>query len=127
SIVALIVVLISGLIHIDEPNPKGTQLSNGFGGAIGTALGNTLLNSVGYGGAVIGLIFAAVAGLVVTGNLTVSSTARFVEYLLFLLQRLISEPIGKRRRKPISSLMTHQTNAKDGQLPAQPTTATKHE
>src|SRR5712692_7644557 len=119
---ALIVVVACGLVHIDEPNPTGTHLSNGFGGAIGTTLGNTLLNSVGYGGAVIGLTFAAVAGLVVTGNLTVSNTARFVEYLLFLLQRLISEPIGKRGRKPIASLPTPQTNGEDGQRAAQPTT-----
>src|SRR5712692_610081 len=119
---ALIVVVACGLIHIDEPNPRGTHLSNGFGGAIGTTFGNTLLNSVGYGGAVIGLTFAAVAGLVVTGNLTVSNTARFVEYLLFLLQRLISEPIGKRGRKPIASLPTPQTNGEDGQRAAQPTT-----
>ena len=120
--VALIVVVFCGLIHIDEPNPKGTQLSNGFGGAIGTALGNTLLNSVGYGGAVIGLIFAAVAGLVVTGNLTVSSTARFVEYLLFLLQRLINEPIGKRGRRSISSLAAPQTNEENGARAARPIT-----
>jgi len=116
---ALIVVVACGLVHIDEPNPTGTHLSNGFGGAIGTTLGNTLLNSVGYGGAVIGLTFAAVAGLVVTGNLTVSNTARFVEYLLFLLQRLISEPTGKRGRKPIASLPTPQTNGEDGQRAAQ--------
>ena len=120
--VALVVVVFCGLIHIDEPNPKGTQLSNGFGGAIGTALGNTLLNSVGYGGAVIGLIFAAVAGLVVTGNLTVSSTARFVEYLLFLLQRLINEPIGKRGRRSISSLAAPQTNEENGARAARPIT-----
>src|SRR5213594_4903736 len=124
---ALIVVVACGLIHIDDPNPRGTQLSNGFGGAIGTTLGNTLLNSVGYGGAVIGLIFAAVAGLVVTGNLTVSNTARFFEYLLFLLQRLISEPIGKRRRKPPSSLSTLQTNGENGTRAAQPITGDQDE
>src|SRR3989442_3316900 len=92
-----------------------------------TTFGNSLLNSVGYGGAVIGLIFAAVAGLVVTGNLTVSNTARFFEYLLFLLQRLISEPIGKRRRKPISSLTTPQTNGENGTHAAQPTTRDQDE
>ena len=124
---ALIVVVACGLVHIDEPNPTGTHLSNGFGGAIGTTLGNTLLNSVGYGGAVIGLIFAAVAGLVVTGNLTVSNTARFFEYLFFLLQRLISEPIGKRRRKPLSSLPTSQTNGENGTRAAQPITGDQDE
>src|SRR5213593_4508793 len=124
---ALIAVVACGLVHIDEPNPTGTHLSNGFGGAIGTMLGNTLLNSVGYGGAVIGLIFAAVAGLVVTGNLTVSNTARFFEFLLFLLQRLISEPIGKRRRKPLSSLTTLQTNGENGTRAAQPTTGDQDE
>src|SRR5438876_897848 len=125
--VALIVVVFCGLIHIDEPNPKGTQLSNGFGGAIGTALGNTLLNSVGYGGAVIGLIFAAVAGLVVTGNLTVSSTARFVEYLLFLLQRLVNEPIGKRGRRSISTLAAPQTNEENSTRAAQSMTGDQDE
>src|SRR3989441_5890605 len=114
--VALIVVVSCGLVHIDEPNPTGTHLSNGFGGVIGTTLGNTLLNSVGYGGAVIGLIFAAVAGLVVTGNLTVSNTARFFEYLLFLLRRFISQPTGIpviKGRRPIASLPTPQTNGEN--------------
>src|SRR2546425_8926566 len=113
---ALIVVVSCGLVHIDEPNPTGTHLSNGFGGVIGTTLGNTLLNSVGYGGAVIGLIFAAVAGLVVTGNLTVSNTARFFEYLLFLLRRFISQPTGIpviKGRRPIASLPTPQTNGEN--------------
>lgn len=124
---ALIVVVACGLVHIDEPHPRGTHLSNGLGGAIGTTLGNTLLNSVGYGGAVIGLIFAAVSGLVVTGNLTVSNTAKFVEYLLFLLQRLISEPIGKRGRKPIPSLSTPQTNGENGTRAAQRMTGDEDE
>jgi S-DNA-T family DNA segregation ATPase FtsK/SpoIIIE len=124
---ALIVVVACGLVHIDEPHPRGTHLSNGLGGAIGTTLGNTLLNSVGYGGAVIGLIFAAVAGLVVTGNLTVSNTAKFVEYLLFLLQRLISDPIGKRGRKPIPSLSTPQTNGENGTRAAQRMTGDQDE
>src|SRR5207237_16305 len=124
---ALTILVCCVLIHIDEPNPQGTHLSNGFGGAIGATLGNTLLNSVGYGGAVIGLTFAAVAGLVVTGNLTVSNTARFVEYLLFLLQRLISDPIGKRGRKPIASLSTSQTNGENGARAAQPMTGDQDE
>src|SRR3989441_7712703 len=119
---ALIVVVSCGLVHIDEPNPTGTHLSNGFGGVIGTTLGNTLLNSVGYGGAVIGLIFAAVAGLVVTGNLTVSNTARFFEYLLFLLRRFISQPTGIpviKGRRPIASLPTPQTNGENRKRAAQ--------
>jgi S-DNA-T family DNA segregation ATPase FtsK/SpoIIIE len=124
---ALIVVVACGLVHVDEPHPPGTHLANGLGGAIGTTVGNTLLNSVGYGGAVIGLIFAAVAGLVVTGNLTVSNTAKSVEYLLFLLQRLISEPMGKRGRKPSASLPTPQTNGEDGQRAAQRRTGDQDE
>src|SRR5436309_3718953 len=42
---ALIVVVACGLVHIDEPNPSGARLSNGFGGRSGTTFGNTLLNS----------------------------------------------------------------------------------
>src|SRR5881396_3249900 len=124
---ALILVVLCGAVHIEAPDPKATHLSNGLGGAIGATLGNALLNSVGYGGAVIGLIFAAVGGLVVTGNLTVSNTARFFEYLLFLLQRLMSEPIGKRRRKPLSSLSTLQTNGENGTRAAQPITGDQDE
>jgi S-DNA-T family DNA segregation ATPase FtsK/SpoIIIE len=111
---ALSVVVFCGLVHIEDPNPRGTHLSNGIGGAIGETVGNTLLGSVGYGGALIGLIFAAVASLVVTGNLTVSNTARFVEYVVFVLQRFASGPTGKRSRKSIASLPTPQTNGEDG-------------
>ena len=40
--VALIVAVFCGLIHIEEPNPKATHLSNGLGGVIGATLGNSL-------------------------------------------------------------------------------------
>jgi S-DNA-T family DNA segregation ATPase FtsK/SpoIIIE len=92
----LVLVVFSGLIHVDAPNPVSTQLPYGPGGAIGTLLGNTLLRSIGFGGAVIGLTFAAVAGLVLTGNLTVSNTAQFAEYLIFLARRLE----GRRTSQP---------------------------
>src|SRR5260370_30694032 len=58
---ALIVVVACGLIHIDEPNPRGTHLSNGFGGAIGTTFGNPILNSVSYGHPFLALTFSAVS------------------------------------------------------------------
>src|SRR5438309_7308770 len=119
---ALILVVLCGGVHIEAPEPKATHLSNGLGGAIGATLGNALLNSVGYGGAVIGLIFAAVGGLVVTGNLTVSNTANFFEYLLFLLRRFISQPTGIpviKGRRPIASLPTPQTNGENRKRAAQ--------
>ncbi len=111
--VALIVAVFCGLIHIEEPNPKATHLSNGLGGVIGATLGNSLLHSFGYGGAVIGLIFAAVGGLVATGNLTTSNTAQFVEYLGGLLRRLISDPTGAKGRRPsLTTPQAHGGNSK---------------
>ena len=127
---ALILVVLCGAVHIEAPDPKATHLSNGLGGAIGATLGNALLNSVGYGGAVIGLIFAAVGGLVVTGNLTVSNTAQFFEYLLFLLRRFISKPTGIpviKGRRPIASLPTPETNGENRKRVPRPIRADQDE
>ncbi len=124
---ACILVIFCGLFHIENPNPRATHLSNGFGGVIGTTLGNLLLNNVGYGGAVIGLIFAAVASLVVTGNLTVSNTAKFFEYLLFLLRRLLSQPSGNIDRKPLASRTTLQADGDNDKRSAQPRTGNQDE
>src|SRR5207245_11353028 len=99
------------------------HLSNGLGGAIGATLGDALLNSVGYGGAVIGLIFAAVGGLVVTGNLTVSNTAQFFEYLLFLVRRFLSQPTGItviKCMRQIASLPTAETTGENRKRAARP-------
>ena len=127
---AVIVVVLSGLVHIEQPNLGTTHLPHGLGGVIGTFLGNNLLKSIGYGGAVIGLTFAGVAGLVMSGNLTASNTAKFVEYLLFLLQRLASRPAGndsKRRlaslTSPLPSETTAQANGGNGKRTAQSMTA----
>src|SRR5437899_6927101 len=127
---ALILVVLCGAVHLEAPDPKATHLSNCLGGAIGATLGNALLNSVGYGGAVIGLIFAAVGGLVVTGNLTVSNTAGFFEYLLFLLRRFLSQPIGItgiKGRRPIASLPTPETNGENRKRAPRPITADQDE
>src|SRR5438552_1223719 len=127
---AVIVVVFSGLIHIDQPNLGTTHLPNGLGGAIGTLLGDKLLKSIGYGGAVIGLTLAGIAGLVMSGNLTVSNTAKFVEYLLFLLQRLASRPADKDSKRrtasltsPLTSETTAQANGGNGKRPALSMTA----
>src|SRR3989442_1127233 len=127
---AVIVVVLSGLVHIEQPNLGTTHLPHGLGGVIGTFLGNNLLKSIGYGGAVIGLTFAGVAGLVMSGNLTASNTAKLVEYLLFLLQRLASRPAGqdsKRRlaslTSPLPSETTAQANGGNGKRTAQSMTA----
>ena len=127
---ALILVVFAGLTHIEQPNPGATRLPHGVGGVIGTHLGNALLKSIGYGGAVIGLAFAAVASLVITGNLTVSNTAKFVEYLLFVLRRLVSQSTSansKRRlaslTSPVTSETTAQANGENGKHTAQPITA----
>jgi DNA segregation ATPase FtsK/SpoIIIE, S-DNA-T family len=106
---AVIVVVFAGFIHIGQPDSGTTALPSGIGGVIGTLVGNTLLKSVGYGGAVIGLTFTGIASLVISGNLTVSNTAKFVEYLLFLLQRLASPSTGKNGRRRIASLTTPVT------------------
>lgn len=107
---AVILVVFSGLIHIEHPNPGTTHLPDGPGGVIGTFLGNKLLKSIGYGGAVIGLSFAGIASLVMSGNLTVSNTAKFAEYLLFLLRRLISEPMSKDSKRRMASLTSPLPN-----------------
>src|SRR3989441_3606646 len=111
---ALILVVFAGFTHVEQPNPDATNLPHGVGGVIGTLLGNALLKGIGYGGAVIGLAFAAVASLVITGNLTVHNPAKVVEYLLFLLQRLASQSTGensKRRPASLTSPGTSETTA----------------
>ena len=105
---ALILVVFCGLIHIEEPDPKATHLAHGLGGLIGAKLGNSLLHSVGYGGAVIGLVFTAVAGLVATGNLTTSNTAAFAAYVFSGLRRLVAHPAsGKDRKAALAASQAH--------------------
>jgi S-DNA-T family DNA segregation ATPase FtsK/SpoIIIE len=111
---AVILVVLSGLMHIEHVKLGPTNLPHGLGGVIGTFLGNTLLKSIGYGGAVIGLTFAGVASLVMSGNLTVSNTAKFFEYLLYLLRRLASPPTSKdsqRRIAPLTGPLMSETSA----------------
>jgi S-DNA-T family DNA segregation ATPase FtsK/SpoIIIE len=123
---AVILVVVAGLLHIEHPTPGTTHLPNGSGGVIGTFLGDKLLKSIGYGGAVIGLTFAGIASLVMSGNLTVSNTAKFVEYLLFLLRRLASHAMGndsKRRIPSLTSETTAHANGENGKRTAQWMTA----
>src|SRR6266704_4752837 len=67
-----VLVVCSGLSHIEHPDLSMTHLPSGHGGVIGTFLGDTLMRTIGYGGAVIGLSLAGIASLVISGNLTVS-------------------------------------------------------
>ncbi|OLC38781.1 MAG: hypothetical protein AUH81_03370 [Candidatus Rokubacteria bacterium 13_1_40CM_4_69_5] len=123
---AVILVVVAGLLHIEHPTPGTTHLPHGSGGVIGTFLGNTLLKSIGYGGAVIGLSFAGIASLVMSGNLTVSNTAKFVEYLLFLLRRLAGHAMGNDSKRRIASLTSETTahaNGENGKRTAQWMTA----
>ena len=119
---AVILVVLAGYMHTEHPNSGTTNLPHGLGGIIGTLLGDTLLKSIGYGGAVIGLTFVGIASLVVSGNLTVSNTAKFVEYLLFLLQRLGSQPSrnGKRRIASLANSVETpaQANGENGKRTA---------
>ena len=123
---AVILVVFAGLLHIEHPTPGTTHLPHGSGGVIGKFLGNTLLKSIGYGGAVIGLSFAGIASLVMSGNLTVSNTAKFVEYLLFLLRRLAGHAMGNDSKRRIASLTSETTahaNGENGKRTAQWMTA----
>ena len=123
---AVILVVVAGLLHIEHPTPGTTHLPHGSGGVIGKFLGNTLLKSIGYGGAVIGLSFAGIASLVMSGNLTVSNTAKFVEYLLFLLRRLAGHAMGNDSKRRIASLTSETTahaNGENGKRTAQWMTA----
>src|SRR6059058_5621628 len=45
-----VLVVCSGLSHIEHPDVGMTHLPSGFGGVIGTFLGDTLMRTVGYGG-----------------------------------------------------------------------------
>src|SRR2546425_6840821 len=45
---AVIVMVLSGLVHIEQPNLGTTHLPHGLGGVIGTFLGSNLLKSIGY-------------------------------------------------------------------------------
>lgn len=120
---AIVLIVCSGFVHVQDPN-LGTQLPNGLGGAIGTILGSKLLKSIGYGGAVIALMFTGVASLVMTGNLTVSNTAKFVEYLLFLVRRLGSQDTKQwtaSRAGGVASDITAHGNGENGRRPIQST------
>ena len=127
---AAVLVVCSGLVHVEHPNLGATHLPNGLGGVIGTFLGDNLLKSIGYGGAVIAMTFTGIASLVISGNLTVSNTAKFVEYLLFLLRRLASQPVSKDSKRriasfasPLTSETTAQANGENGKRTAQSMTA----
>ena len=131
---AAILMVSSGLVHIEHPDLGMTHLPDGLGGVIGTFLGNKLLKSIGYGGAVIAMTLTGIASLVMSGNLTVSNTAKFVEYLLFLLRRLASQPTsrdGKRRipslASPLTSETTAQVNGENGRRTAPSMTADQDE
>ncbi|PYN89308.1 MAG: hypothetical protein DMD87_05950, partial [Candidatus Rokuibacteriota bacterium] len=118
---AAVLVVCSGLSHIEHPDLGMTHLPSGLGGVIGTFLGDTLMRTIGYGGAVIGLSLAGIASLVISGNLTVSGTARFVEYLVFVLGRIASRPTGREGRRAARRLTGEAaaaTNGENGKRPA---------
>ena len=117
---AAVLVVCAGLAHIEHPDLGMTRLPSGHGGAIGTVLGDTLMRTIGYGGAVIGLSLAGIASLVISGNLTVSGTARFLEYLIFVLGRIASQPTGRENRKAASPLTGEAaaTNGENGKRSA---------
>ena len=115
---AAVLVVCSGLSHIEHPDLSMTHLPSGHGGVIGTFLGDTLMRTIGYGGAVIGLSLAGIASLVISGNLTVSGTARFVEYLVFVLGRIASQPTGRESRRGASPLTGEATNGEKEKRPA---------
>ena len=121
---AVILVVISGFMHIEHPIPGTTHLPHGAGGVIGTILGSKLLKMIGYGGAVIGLTLTGIASLVISGNLTVSNTAKFVEYLVFLLERLASRSMsraGTTRTAPLAGETAGRANRENGKRTAHAT------
>src|SRR5438094_9081795 len=118
---AAVLVVCSGLSHIEHPDVGMTHLPSCFGGVIGTFLGDTLMRTVGYGGAVIGLSLAGVTSLVISGNLTVSGTARFFEYLIFVLGRIGNQPTGRDSRRaagPPTPEAAAATNGENEKRPA---------
>src|SRR5881397_3325660 len=117
---AAVLVVCSGLSHIEHPDLSMTHLPSGLGGVIGTFLGDTLMRTIGYGGAVIGLSLAGIASLVISGNLTVSGTARFVEYLIFVLGRIASQPTGRESRRGASPLTGEAAAATNGEKEKRP-------
>ena len=117
---AAVLVVCSGLSHIEHPDLSMTHLPSGHGGVIGTFLGDTLMRTIGYGGAVIGLSLAGIASLVISGNLTVSGTARFVEYLIFVLGRIASQPTGRESRRGASPLTGEAAAATNGEKEKRP-------
>src|SRR5919109_4832539 len=110
-----VLVVCSGLVHIEHRDLGMTRLPSGLGGVIGTFLGDTLMRTIGYGGAVIGLSLAGIASLVITRNLTVSGTAQFLEYLIFVLGRIASQPTGRESRRAASPLTAEAAAATNGE------------
>ena len=78
-------IILAGLAHLVPPVAETFRLADGIGGVIGSTLGQVLLNTVGYGGAVILLGFSSSITLVKTARPMVSkvrahfATARFSE------------------------------------------------
>src|SRR5437870_4951707 len=117
---AAVLVVCSGLAHIEHPDLGMTRLPRGLGGVIGTFLGDTLMRTIGYGGAVIGLSLAGIASLVISGNLTVSGTARFLEYLVFVLGRIASQPTRRDNRRAAGPPAGEAVAATNGQHEKRP-------
>lgn len=78
---------LAGFAEIQLPLTKLPEPSFGFGGVVGRMLQSSFVPQLGYGGALTALAVIGICGLVLSGNITVSKTADFFEYIIFQVRR----------------------------------------
>ena len=83
----LLSLVLAAWAHLELPESLPLHVPAGYGGSIGSGIGLALLHTVGEGGAILLLALAALASLVLTGNLSVSDAPRLTEYGLYYARR----------------------------------------
>jgi DNA segregation ATPase FtsK/SpoIIIE-like protein len=73
-------IVMAGLARLVSPVPEGFELDNGIGGTLGANLGQALLNTVGFGGALISLGLIGSITLVITARPMISSVTGLFDW-----------------------------------------------
>jgi S-DNA-T family DNA segregation ATPase FtsK/SpoIIIE len=103
----ILAVILAGFAHLQFMSNQ-SLLPHGVGGSIGRALGSALHRSFGYGGAIILLSLLAIIGLVLSGNLKISHTARAIEYTVYFLRKNLHIS-SRSMQKPVLQVAAEET------------------